>query len=1164
MSIQNIDELLKIPPDLEYPKELEDYFNELLVKVKKAYKVAIEARKKGIDPKPFPEIKLASDMASRVEALVGPSGIAERIRSLLREGKEVEDIAFIIAKEIAEGKYGINDLEKRASQAIKTAMAILAGITAAPIEGITHIKIRNDKHLAIYYAGPIRSAGGTEAALSVVIADVVRRTLGLPKYEISQLELERFTEEVFLYDRYMNLQYTPDREKIIFALKNTPVEITGEGTIDVEVSGQYKNLPNIETNKVRGGAVLVLNDGLIAKAKKILKIIKKNNIEGWEWLEKLSEKKSDKEAGKKEKKVKIEPNRKYLSDVIAGRPVLSSPSKKGGFRLRYGRSRNTGLAALGIHPALMILTDNFLSVGIQIKTERPGKGAVVMPVSSIMPPLVRLKDGTVKFINDVNEAMEIRDNVEKILFLGDILISIGEFLENNHVILPSPYVEEWWISELKKNIGEKGWNDKDFDMSDLIEKARKDAKFSIQLSEKLGIPIHPRFTYFWKNINGEELAYLIDFIQKSTNNNIQQDSRIKEILEKLYIPHNISNGSIILDEEDYKALKILLKDIKIENNDYVLDGLSILLKNNVNIRDTYTYFIGARIGRPEKAKPRMMKPPVNVLFPMGEIGTKSRSLIRASRKRSKTKVEAVNKLCPTCNIHTYLNKCPKCGRRTLQAYICERCRYEVLQKIETCPKCGGRMLPYRTYELNLLTLLQEAVNRLKIVSPREVKGVKGLTSMNKTPEILEKGILRGKYGLYVFKDGTIRFDATNCPLTHFKPSEIGVSPEKLRELGYLYDIYGKPLENEDQVLELKVQDIIINYEAADYLLKVGQFIDELLERVYGIERFYNFKSKEDLLGQLVIGIAPHTSAGIIGRIIGFTSAQCTFAHPYWHAAKRRNCDGDEDAIILLLDALLNFSIDYLPKTRGGFMDAPLVVTAILNPLEVDSEVYNMDVQWEIPLEFFEKSLNYPDPSEIEDLIDNIDKRLGAEKQYYDFGYTHETSNIAEGNTVTSYKSLKTMKEKIQKQFDVMMKIKAVEVEEVADKILEVHLMPDILGNLRSFGTQQFRCIDCNAKYRRPLLQNKCPKCGGRIVQTVFKKTVLKYVPFVEEIVDKYGVTEYMKSRFEASKLTDIKIMEENILMLEEFMGGEKLGEPKLKRGIKGRGRGKKISLDDLL
>jgi len=41
-----------------------------------------------------------------------------------------------------------------------------------------------------------------------------------------------------------------------------------------------------------------------------------------------------------------------------------------------------------------------------------------------------------------------------------------------------------------------------------------------------------------------------------------------------------------------------------------------------------------------------------------------------------------------------------------------------------------------------------------------------------------------------------------------------------------------------------------------------------------LKRFYNILDKEGLVGQLIVGLAPHTSAGVLGRIVGFTKAAC--------------------------------------------------------------------------------------------------------------------------------------------------------------------------------------------------------------------------------------------------------------------------------------------------
>ena len=46
------------------------------------------------------------------------------------------------------------------------------------------------------------------------------------------------------------------------------------------------------------------------------------------------------------------------------------------------------------------------------------------------------------------------------------------------------------------------------------------------------------------------------------------------------------------------------------------------------------------------------------------------------------------------------------------------------------------------------------------------------------------------------------------------------------------------------------------------------------------------------------------------------------------------------------------------------MDAPLVLTTILNPQEVDDEVYDVDTSWGYPLEFYQATLEYKPPATI--------------------------------------------------------------------------------------------------------------------------------------------------------------------------------------------------------
>ncbi|MHA1231915.1 MAG: DNA-directed DNA polymerase II large subunit, partial [Candidatus Helarchaeota archaeon] len=280
-----------------YPKFIRNYFDNLVKKVNECYIIAEKARKKGKDPEDRVEIPPAEDLASRVEELVGPPGVKKRIHELQEKGYDNEKIAFIITKEIVDGKLitGISrdDIVKLA---VRAGLCILtSGITAAPIEGLADVKIRKNQdgseYISMYFSGPIRAAGGTAAAQAVMLGDYVRKLMKLDRYKPSNEEIERYLEEITLYKRIRNLQFPIKPDSIRKAAKYCPIEITGEPTEKEEITG-YRNIWRINTNKIRGGACLVLNDGIIGKAHKLLKIVENFNFSGWEWLKDLQEKDS--------------------------------------------------------------------------------------------------------------------------------------------------------------------------------------------------------------------------------------------------------------------------------------------------------------------------------------------------------------------------------------------------------------------------------------------------------------------------------------------------------------------------------------------------------------------------------------------------------------------------------------------------------------------------------------------------------------------------------------------------------------------------------------------------------------------------------------------------------------------------------------------------------
>ena len=377
--------------------------------LKRLYAISDSARSKGLDPALKTECIVAQDIADLVEGLVGPKGVALSIRELSTKMPR-EEMAFKVAQQIAQGKFANTEQgpEQLAEQAIRTALAIFTeGLTAAPIQGIAQVKIKTNpdrsRYLAVYFAGPIRSAGGTDQALTLVVGDYVRRELDLDKYKPTEEEISRFVEELRLYERSVGrFQYHIPDEELKKALNLIPVECTGTESDPVEVSS-YRNLERVETNRVRGGALRVVNDGIVGRAQKVYVIIDKLGFQGWEWLKNFK-KKSEKKSGG------------FMDDVIAGRPIFAFPSTRGGFRLRYGRSRNTGLSAVGIHPATMAVVENFLAAGTQMRLELPGKGGVTMPVDSIEQPVVLLKDNSVVRVTLENYP-DVKGKIQKILFL---------------------------------------------------------------------------------------------------------------------------------------------------------------------------------------------------------------------------------------------------------------------------------------------------------------------------------------------------------------------------------------------------------------------------------------------------------------------------------------------------------------------------------------------------------------------------------------------------------------------------------------------------------------------------------------------------------------------------------------------------------------------------
>jgi len=1128
-----------------------EYFTHIEKEVDKCFKIAGEARAKGLDPESKIEIPIATSLAEKSVGLVSTiypqlndKKVINRIIELEKEfGPLSVSVAFKIAEELAREKHcKFSSLLEAIDAGIRVGFAyITLGVVSSPLEGYTGLKLGKTKngedYFKAYFSGPIRSAGTTASCVALMLIDYLRETFGFARYDPSEEEVKRYVTENYDYhERVTNLQYLPTEEEITFLAKNIPIEITGEPSEEREVSN-YKDLPRIETNCIRGGMCLIFSEGLAQKAQKGLRLLRGTQEKGfkatgWEFLDEYIK------IHKKREKGSADASPTYIKDLVAGRPVFSHPSRSGGFRFRYGRTRTSGFSATAIHPATMGISDCFLAVGTQLKIEKPTKGCAIGVCDEMDGPIVKLRNGSVKKIYDYEESKKIYPDVEEIIYLGDILFSFGDVANRNYELLKPGYVEEWWELELEKAVSSLGESPIELD------KRKVGLERAVELSKKYGIPLHPSYIYYWREINYEHFLGLLDWL---AHGNIAEKKIVlpysisdkerfakgKRALELIGCEHKVTIENVVIDGVNSRALLLNLgMDINILNLGKEIDYIAKIISekptleivsflSKFKIKDKSGTFIGARMGRPEKSKLRKLKGSPHVLFPVGREGGRLRSFQEACEVGSVVADFPVY-YCENCKKETIYPSCENCNNRCIKMNYCPECDYNYAGKCEEHPS----VFDFKEKRLDVKHYLdlaeKKAGCRLSEIGS-VLKGIRGTSSKDHSCENLAKGIIRAKHGLNVNKDGTIRYDMTEMPISHFKPKEIGTSILILKKLGYDKDMSGKELESDEQILTLFPHDIILpscpesaDERADDVFIRITKFIDEELEKIYELPKMHNAQKKDDLLGQLVVCIAPHICTASVGRIIGFSKTQTLLASPYMHAAMRRDCDGDEAAVMLLMDLLLNFSRKFLPSHRGGTQDAPLVLNTCIKAGEVDDQILDFELCGQYPLELYEFAELGKHSSEVK--VDNVKKRLkDGTDPFSNISFSHGCFDINKTSLSSSYKSLPTMHDKVESQMRLCSKIRAVDVKDVSRLIIERHFIRDIRGNLRKFSQQEFRCVKCNTKFRRPPLVGKCTSCGGKIIFTIHEGSIIKYMLPALELARNYNASPYLLESLELTE-----------------------------------------------
>ncbi|MBU0959552.1 MAG: hypothetical protein KKB31_06405, partial [Nanoarchaeota archaeon] len=661
----------------------QQYFKYIEKEVKKIYDLANEARAKGYDPSDKVEIPLAMSMAEKVVGLISTiypqmegSGIAKRILDLEKEhGKLDTTVVFKIAEEVAKQKFcKFKNLLEAMDAGIRVGFAYATlGVVSSPIEGYTGIEIGKTRegkdYIIANFSGPIRSAGTTASCVVLILIDFLREMFGYAKYDPTEEEVKRYvTELTDFHDRITNLQYMPTEAEIIFLAKNLPIQISGDKSERLEVSN-YKNLERVGTNYLRSGVCLIFGEGLAQKAAKgyrLLSMAKKNGIisTGFDFLPEYLELHEKREKGK------TDDSPTYIKDLVAGRPVFGHPKMSGGFRFRYGRGRVSGFSAVSLHPATMAITDGFIAIGTQLKIEKPTKGCVVTACDSIDGPIVKLYNGSVRKINTKEEGKKIYPDVEEIIYLGDVLFPFSDVANRNAQLIPPGYVEEWWNLELKKK---NGWCEDFYDV---------DLEEAVNFSKNYNVPLHPRFIFYWTQINVEDFLELVGWLGHSKINGKiilpfnkkeqEKFAKAKRALELIGIEHEVTIENVVLTPENSRVLLLNL-GIKLED---IGDGLREVLKlgdfekdksvleivNTLSeyiIRDKAGSFIGSRMGRPEKAKLRKLTGSPNVLFPVGNEGGRLRS-VQAACQIGRVRSSFPIFYCDKCDKETIYPACEDC------------------------------------------------------------------------------------------------------------------------------------------------------------------------------------------------------------------------------------------------------------------------------------------------------------------------------------------------------------------------------------------------------------------------------------------------------------------------------------------------------------------------
>ncbi|MHA1237287.1 MAG: hypothetical protein ACTSQ9_06490, partial [Candidatus Hodarchaeales archaeon] len=323
--------------------EFQEYVNQLKKTITAQIQIASKARNQKHDPRSSIESNITNSSVKNILSILNLPKLEDYLPKQFNQHKNLLLLAADITKQTINGRFIKKSQEELVLLALQNSFVILSrGQCSVPQEYIHRVRIDpSSKHLTIFFTNTIRHVPGVIIGLVVLLSDYVRSILHLNRFQSSPDTIGRYEEELMIFLQMNDRHPSFEMNHMNLFIQNIGVELTSEPYERVEVT-KYRNLPKL-TNHLRMGLCVAL-EKILRNLNHVVQQKKLAGIPEWLWMDDLtfSPPNLERDFGPK--------------DIRSTQPLLAQSKTPGGFRLRYGLSRNIGFGTIGIHPATILLT----------------------------------------------------------------------------------------------------------------------------------------------------------------------------------------------------------------------------------------------------------------------------------------------------------------------------------------------------------------------------------------------------------------------------------------------------------------------------------------------------------------------------------------------------------------------------------------------------------------------------------------------------------------------------------------------------------------------------------------------------------------------------------------------------------------------------------------